>query len=58
MRKPYLWYWIRDEVFGHPFRRVKLAFYDQQTEERTYEDAGLMAMDDFGELVPVSPSPM
>lgn len=55
MSKPWLWYWVRDEVFGHPFKRVKLAFYDPQTEERTYEDAGLMAMDDFGELVQVRP---
>lgn len=58
MKINYLWYWVRDEVFGHPFKRVKLAFYDPQTEERTYEDAGLMAMDDFGNLVNVSPGPL
>lgn len=55
MRTPYLWYWVRDDVFGHPFKRVKLAYYDPAKDERKYEDAGVMAMDDFGDLVNVFP---
>lgn len=47
-----LWYWAPDDDAPHPFRTVKTATYDHQLQERTFQTLGIMAMDDFGTLVP------
>lgn len=49
------WYWMPPKELSHPFRRITVVEYDRATATRSYIDAGVMAMDDYGTLVPVNP---
>ena len=54
MNNHVLWYWTAEPGVHHPLRTVRTRTYDAQTEERTYQKLGVMGMDDFGTLVPMT----
>lgn len=53
--KSVLWYWVRPDGIAYPFKLVKTETFHHETQVRTYETIGVMAMNDFGTLVEVRP---
>ena len=49
------WYWMPVKDSPHYFKSVWLCLYDRVTAERSYPYVGVMAMNDFGDLVVVRP---